>query len=198
MPRPTAEAEGCRTKNIMKKLCIISLFILLLLLLASCGATPTAKPTRQPGTLSLDMAPECVALQQGLCLVSEPGEPLGEGKTTIIDQKPVATFLGQSTALQIKVAEWTLVFDPGEGTPFSLGMTFPNAKLYPQGKNAGMSIERNGKKCDEVEGAFVDDILQSGQNGGNNTNPVSAFDIRFAMRCNKEPQVVYGRVKLPF
>jgi hypothetical protein len=198
VPRPTAEAEGCRTKNVMKRLCIISLFILLLLLLASCGATPTAKPTRQPGTLSLDMAPECVALQQGLCLVSEPGEWLGEGKTTIIDQKPVATFLGQSTALQAKVGEWTLVFDPGEGTPFSLGMTFPNSKLYPQGKNSGMTIEHGDKKCDEVEGAFVDDILQSGQKGGMNTNPVTAFDIRFTMRCNKEPQVIYGRVKLPF
>jgi hypothetical protein len=182
----------------MKRICIISLFILLLLLLASCGATPTAKPTRTPGTLSLAMAPECVALQQGLCLVSEPGESLGEGKTTIIDQKPVATFLGQSTALQIKVEDWTLIFDPGEGTPFSLGMTFPNSKLYPQGKNSGMTIEHAGKKCNEVEGAFVDDILQSGQNGGMNTNPVTAFDIRFTMRCNKEPQVLYGRVKLPF
>ncbi len=198
MPRPTAKVEGYRTKNIMKRVCIISLFILLLLLLAGCGATPTAKPTRQPGTLSLDMAPACVTLSQGLCIVSEPGESLGEGKTTIIDQKPEATFLGQSTALQAKVGEWTLVFDPGEGTPFSLGMTFPNAKLYPQGKNAGMSIERAGKKCTEVEGAFVDDILQSGQNGGMNTNPVSAFDIRFVMRCDKEPQVLYGRVKLPF
>jgi hypothetical protein len=198
VPRPAAEAEGCRTKNIMKRICIISLSILLLLLLSSCGATPTAKPTRQPGTVSLDMAPECVTLEQGLCIVSEPGESLGEGKTTIIDQKPEATFLGQSTALQIKVEDWTLVFDPGQGTPFSLGMTFPNAKLYPQGSNAGMTIEHAGKKCSEVEGAFVDDILQSGQNGGMNTNPVSAFDIRFAMRCDKEPQVLYGRVKLPF
>jgi hypothetical protein len=198
VPRPTAEAEGCRTKNIMKRICIISLFILLLVLLASCSPTPTAKPTRQPGTLSLDMAPQCVALEQGLCLVSEPGEWLGEGKTTIIDQKPVATFLGQSTALQIKVEDWTLVFDPGEGTPFSLGMTFPNSKLYPQGNNSGMTIEHGDRKCDEVEGTFVDDILQSGQKGGMNTNPVSAFDIRFAMRCNKEPQVIYGRVKLPF
>ena len=182
----------------MKRICLISLFILILLLLASCGATPTAKPTRQPGTLSLDMAPECVALQQGLCLVSEPGEWLGEGKTTVIDQKPVAAFLGQSTALQAKVGEWTLVFDPGENTPFSLGMSFPNSKLYPQGKNSGMTIEHNGKKCDEVEGTFVDDILQSGQKGGLNTNPVSAFDIRFTMRCNKQPQVILGRVKLPF
>ena len=185
----------------MKRICSISLFILLLASSTSaCSSTgaPTAKPTRQPGTLSLDMAPECVALQQGLCLVSEPGESLGEGKTTIIDQKPVATFLGQSTALQAKVGEWTLVFDPGENVPFSVGMTFPNAKLYPQGKNAGMSIERNGKKCNEVEGAFVDDILQSGQKGGLNTNPVSAFDIRFTMRCNKQPQVILGRVKLPW
>ena len=130
--------------------------------------------------------------------MSEPGESLGEGKTTVIAQKPVATFLGQSTALQIKVEEWTLVFDPGENTPFSVGMTFPNAKLYPQGKNVGMTVENNGKKCDEVEGAFTDDILQSGQKGGLNTNPVSAFDIRFTMRCNKEPQVIQGRVKLSF
>jgi hypothetical protein len=182
----------------MKRIGIISLFILLLLLLVSCGATPTAKPTRQPGTLSLAMAPECVTLEQGLCIVSEPGESLGEGKTIIINQKPEATFLGQSTALQIKVEDWTLVFDPGQGTPFSLGMTFPNAKLYPQGQDASMTIEHAGKKCSEVEGAFVDDILQSGQNGDMNTNPVSAFDIRFAMRCDKEPQVLYGRVKLPF
>jgi len=200
VPRPTAEAEGCRTKNIMKRICIISLFILLAICTSACSSTGarTANPTRQPGTLSLDMAPECVALQQGLCLVSEPGEWLGEGKTTIIDQKPVATFLGESTALQIKVEDWTLVFDPGENTPFSLGMSFPNSKLYPQGKNSGMTIEHNGKKCDEVEGTFVDDILQSGQKGGLNTNPVSAFDIRFTMRCNKQPQVILGRVKLPW
>jgi hypothetical protein len=200
VPRPTAEAEGCRTKNIMKRICIISLFILLASCTSACSSTGarTAKPTRQPGELSLDMPPECVTLQEGLCLVSEPGEWLGEGKTTVIAQKPVATFLGQSTALQIKVEAWTLVFDPGENTPFSLGMTFPNAKLYPQGKNVGMTVENNGKKCDEVEGDFVDDILQSGQKGGLNTNPVSAFDIRFTMRCNKQPQVIQGRVKLPF
>jgi hypothetical protein len=201
VPRPTAEAVGCRTKNIMKRICIILLlFIFLASFTSACGATGarTPQPARQPGTLSLDMAPECKALEQGLCLVSEPGEWLGEGKTTIIDQKPVATFLGQSTALQVKVGDWTLVFDPGEGTPFSLGMTFPNSKLYPQGKNSGMTIEHGDKKCDEVEGAFVDDILQSGQKGGMNTNPVSAFDIRFTMRCNKQPQVIQGRVKLPF
>jgi hypothetical protein len=110
----------------------------------------------------------------------------------------VATFLGQSTALQIKVEEWTLVLDPGENKPFSVGMTFPNAKLYPQGKNPGMTVEYNGKKCDEVEGDFVDDILQSGQKGGLNANPVTAFDIRFTMRCNKQPQVILGRVKLPW
>lgn len=130
--------------------------------------------------------------------MSEPGEWLGEGETTVIAEKPVATFLGQSTALQIKVGEWTLVFDPGENTPFSVGMTFPNAKLYPQGKNVSMTMEHNGKKCDEVEGAFTDDILQSGQNGALNTNPVSAFDIRFTMRCNKASQVIQGRVKLPW
>jgi hypothetical protein len=184
----------------MKRICIISLFILLAICTSACSSTGArvAKPTRQPGTLSLDMPPECKALEQGLCLVSEPGEWLGEGKTTIIDQKPVATFLGQSTALQAKVGEWTLVFDPGENVPFSLGMSFPNSKLYPQGKNSGMTIEHNGQKCDEVEGAFVDDILQSGQKGGLNTNPVSAFDIRFTMRCNKQTQVILGRVKLPW
>ena len=176
----------------MKRICIISLFILL----ASCTPVQKATPTRQPGTLSLDMPPVCIALQEGLCLVSEPGEYLGGGQTIVITQAPVATFLGQSTALQTTVGDWTLVFDPGENIPFSVGMTFPNAKLYPQGKNAGMTVENNGKKCDEVEGEFTDDILQSGQNGDLNANPVSFFDIRFSMRCNKEPQVILGRVKL--
>ena len=181
MPRPTAEAEGCRTKNIMKRICSISLFILL----ASCTPIQNAPPTRQPGELSLDMPSECMTLQEGLCVVSEPGEWLGEGKTTVIAQKPVATFLGQSTAIQIKVEEWTLVFDPGENTPFSVGMTFPKAKLYPQGKNVGMAVEYNGKKCDELEGEFTDDILQTAQNGEKQINPISSFDIRFTMRCNK-------------
>ena len=198
MPRPAAKAERCRTQNIMKRKCIISLFILLAICASACSSTGAqiAKPTRAPGELSLDMPPACITPQEGLCLVSEPGEWLGEGKTTVIAQKPVATFLGQSTALQIKVEDWTLVFDPGESTPFSVGMTFPNAKLYPQGKNAGMTVEHNGKKCDEVEGAFVDDILQTAQKGALQTNPVSAFDIRFTVRCNKEPQVIQGRVKL--
>jgi hypothetical protein len=178
----------------MKRMCVITLFIVL----ASCTPVQNATPTSQSGVLSLDMGPECKALQEGLCLVSEPGEWLGEGKTTIISQKPLATFLGQSTALQITVEDWTLVFDPGENVPFSVGMSFPNAKLYPQGKTASMTVEHNGRKCDEVEGEFTDDILQSGQNGGLNTNPVTAFDIRFAMRCNKETQVMQGRVKLPW
>jgi hypothetical protein len=198
VPRPTAEAEGCRTKNIMKRICIISLFVLLASCTSACSSTgvQNAKPTRQPGELSLDMPPVCIAMQEGLCVVSEPGEWLGEGKTTVIAQKPAATFLGQSTAVQIKVEEWTLVFDPGGNTPFSVGMSFPNAKLYPQGQNPGMSVEYNGKKCDEVEGAFVDDILQSAQKGELQTNPISSFDIRFTMRCNKESQVIQGRVKL--
>jgi hypothetical protein len=184
----------------MKRIYIISLFILLTICASACSSTGarTAKPTRQPGTLSLDMPPECVTLTQGLCLVSEPGEWLGEGKTTIIAQKPVAAFLEPSTALQVKVEDWTFVFDPGENTPFSLGMTFPNAKLYPQGKNVGMTIEHGDKKCDDVEGAFTDDILQSAQKGDFGINPISAFDIRFTMRCNRQPQVILGRVKLPF
>jgi hypothetical protein len=198
VPRPTAEAEGRRTQNIMKRICCLSLFILLVSFISACSSTgvQVAKPTRQPGELSLDMPPVCIALTEGLCVVSEPGESLGEGKTTVIAQKPVATFLGQSTAIQIKVEEWTLVFDPGENTPFSVGMSFPNAKLYPQGKNVGMAVEGNGKKCNEVEGSFVDDILQSAQKGELQTNPISSFDIRFTMRCNKESQVIQGRVKL--
>jgi hypothetical protein len=181
----------------MKRKCAISLFVLLVgYILASCTPDQTAEPTRQPGTLSLETPPECQPLAQGLCVVSEPGEWLGEGKTIVIDQKPEATFLGQTTALQVKVGEWTLVFDPGENKPFSVGMTFPKAKLYPQGKNASMTVENNGKKCDEVEGAFTDDTLQSAQNGDLNTNPVSWFDIRFTMRCNGEAQVILGRVKL--
>jgi hypothetical protein len=129
--------------------------------------------------------------------VSEPGEWLGEGKTTIINQTPEAAFIGESTAIQIKVEEWTFIFDPGEKKPFSVGMIFPNAKLYPQGKSVGMTVEHAEKKCDEVEGSFTGDILQSAQEGGLNTNPVSNFDIRFTMRCNKQPQVIQGRVKLP-
>jgi hypothetical protein len=75
-------------------------------------------------------------------------------------------------------------------------MSFPNAKLYPQGESVGMTVEHNGNKCNEVEGAFIDDILQSAQKGDQQTNPISSFDIRFTMRCNKEPQVIQGRVKL--
>jgi len=184
----------------MKRIGIIVLFILLASGTAACSSTGAVAPapTRAPGQLSLDMQPACLTLQQGLCVVSEPGEWLGEGKTTVIAQKPEATFLEPSTALQIKVEDWTLVFDPGENVPFSVGMSFPNSKLYPQGKNSGMTVERSGKKCNEVEGNFTDDILQGGQKGGLNANPVSAFDIRFTMRCNKQPQVILGRVKLPF
>jgi hypothetical protein len=76
-------------------------------------------------------------------------------------------------------------------------MTFPDAKLYPQGKNPGMTMEDNGKKCDTVEGAFTDDILQSAQNASSlNTNPVTSFDIRFAIQCNGETQAIHGRVVL--
>jgi hypothetical protein len=138
----------------MKRICIISVFILLAICTSACSSTgaKTAKPTRQPGELSLDMPSECKTLTEGLCLVSEP---------------------------------------------FSVGMTFPDAKLYPQGKNVGMTIEHGDKKCDVVEGVFTDDILQSAQKGDFGVNPISAFDIRFAMRCNEQPQVIYGRVKLP-
>ena len=197
MPRPAAEVEGSRTPNIMKRIISIPFFILLAgSILASCGQAQTAPPTRQPGQLSLDMQPECLSLQQGLCVVSEPGESLGAGQTTVISDKPEAAFLEQTTALQIKVQDWTLVFDPGGNTPFSVGMTFPNAKLYPQGKNPGMLVEHGDKKCTDVEGSFTDDTLQSAQSGSLQVNPISWFDIRFTMRCNGEPRVILGRVKL--
>jgi hypothetical protein len=179
----------------MKRLRILPLLILLILL-TSCGSGQDVTPTKQTGVLSLDTIPECRALREGLCMVSEPGEWLGEGQTIIINEKPEAVYLEPSTAIEIKIGEWTLIFDPGEGKPFSVGMTFPNAKLYPQGKGVGMSIETSEKKCDVVEGLFSDDILQSAEEDGFGKNPIEVFDIRFAMRCNDQPQVIKGRVKL--
>ena len=103
----------------------------------------------------------------------------------------------QIRALQVKIGQWTLVFDPGLNTPFSVGMTFPNAALYPQtGSNPSMTVENNGKKCDQVEGIFTDNILQTAQQGDQQVNPVTSFDIQFAMRCNKQSQVILGEVKL--
>jgi hypothetical protein len=176
----------------MKKICII----ILLILLAGCGSTQNEPATKELGVLSLDTPTECKALREGLCIVSEPGEYLGDGQTIIINEKPEAQYLEPSTAVEIKIGEWTLIFDPGEGKPFSVGMTFPNAQLYPQGKGVGMSIETADKKCDVVEGAFSDDILQSAEEGGLGKNPIEVFDIRFTMRCNDQPVVLHGRVKL--
>ncbi|HVM71959.1 MAG TPA: hypothetical protein VMT91_09380 [Anaerolineales bacterium] len=177
----------------MKKICIVSV---LFILLVSCTPVSTPPPTLQPGQLSLDIPSACSSMMQGLCIVSDPGEILGGGQPIVINQTPTAAFIGNSTALQIKVGDWTLVFDPGQNTPFSVGMTFPNAKLYPQTSTPGMSIENNGKKCDQVDGEFTDDILQTAQNGTTQVNPVSNFDIRFSMHCNQEKQVLTGRVKL--
>jgi hypothetical protein len=175
----------------MKRICII----FLLILLASCA--PKATPTKQAGVLSLDMQPECRNLIDGLCVVSEPGEWLGGGTTTVINERPEAAFLNESTALQIKIGGWTLIFSPGLNTPFSVGMSFPNATLYPAaGNGVSMTVENNEKKCDEVEGIFTDDILQTGQKDAQQINPVTSFDIRFSMRCNSQSQVILGRVKL--
>jgi hypothetical protein len=177
----------------MKRICIISLFILL----ASCTPVQNATSTKQTGELTLDMQPACKDLIDGLCVVSEPGEWLGEGKTTVITEKPEAAFLDDTTAIQIKIEGWTLVFSPGLNTPFSVGMTFPDATLYPAGGySVSMTVENNGKKCDDVEGTFTDDILQSAQKNEQQINPIMSFDIRFAMRCNKQHQVILGRVKL--
>jgi len=177
----------------MKRICTILLFILLV----SCTPVQKATPTSQQGVLSLDIPTECRTLREGLCVVSEPGEWLGEGKTTVISEKPEAAFLDETTAIQIKIGGWTLVFSPGLNTPFSVGMTFPNATLYPaEGSSVSMTVENNGKKCDEVEGTFTDNILQTAQKNEQQINPITSFDIRFAMRCNKQSQVILGRVKL--
>jgi hypothetical protein len=176
----------------MNRICLVSLF----LLLAGCTPGQTAEPTQQSGVLSLDTPTACKTLTKGLCLVSEPGEWLGDGQTTLIEEKPEAVYLEPSTAIRIQIQGWTLIFDPGENKPFSVGRTFSNAKLYPQEKGASMTIENGGKKCDEVEGKFTDDILQSAEEEGLGKNPISAFDIRFTMRCNGQPQVIIGRVKL--
>ncbi len=190
----TAEAEGHCAQNNMKRISIITLLILLLL--TSCGSGQKEPATKEVGVLSLDMPPECRILREGLCIVSEPGELLANGETIIITEKPEAQYLEPSSAIEIKIGEWTLIFDPGEDKPFSVGMTFPNAALYPQGKGAGMSIETNDKKCDVVEGAFSDDILQSAEENGMGKNPIEVFDIRFTMRCNNQTPVIHGRVKL--
>jgi len=44
-----------------------------------------------------------------------------------------------------------------------------------------MTIEHGDKKCDDVEGAFMDDILQSASKGGFGINPISR--LTFALRC---------------
>ena len=181
----------------MKRIGSITLIMLLAsCLLASCSSAPAATPTKSPGELSLDMPSVCLTMEEGLCIVSPPGASFGGGKTTVIKQKPTAAFLNDTSAIQIKVGDWTLVFDPGESTPFSVGMTFPNAKLYPQGNDVGMAVEENGNKCDPLEGEFVDDILQTAQSGEKQINPISGLDIRFSMRCNGEPLALQGRVKL--
>jgi hypothetical protein len=178
----------------MKRIRLVSLFILLL---ASCTTAQNSAPTTQGGGLTLDMQPACRDLLDGLCVVSEPGEWLGEGKTTVINERPEAAFLDETTALQIKIGGWTLVFSPGLNTPFSVGMTFPDATLYPAGGySVSMTVENNGKKCDTLEGTFTDDILQTAQKDQQQINPVTSFDIRFALRCNRQSQVVLGRVKL--
>jgi hypothetical protein len=181
-------------KNIMKRIRLASLLILLL---TSCASAKTATPANQTGVLTLDMQPACRDLIDGLCIVSEPGEWLGDGKTTVIKAKPEAAFLDETTALQIKIEGWTLVFSPGLNTPFSVGMTFPDATLYPAGGySSSMTVENGDKKCDNVEGIFTDDILQTAQKNEQQINPVMSFDIRFAMRCNRQSQVILGRVKL--
>jgi hypothetical protein len=175
----------------MKRICSILLFILL----ASC--TSKAPPTKQSGVLTLDMQPDCRNLIDGLCVVSEPGEWLGDGKTTVINERPEAAFIDETTAIQIKIGGWTLVFSPGLNTPFSVGMSFPDAVKYPAGGySVSMTIENNGKTCDDVEGTFTDDILQTAQKDDQQINPIHSFDIRFAMRCNRQSQVILGRVKL--
>lgn len=180
----------------MKRICIISLFILL----ASCAPVSTATPTPQPGQLSLNIPPACITMEDGLCLVPEPGEYLTGGKTVIINQAPVVAFLPNTSTLQVKVGDWTFIFDPGNNVPMSQGMTFPNAKLYPNGNYPGMSVEVDGKKCDQVDGEFLNSYVQAAQNVNNQQvqqiNPVTAFDINFSLHCNQEHQVVNGRVKL--
>ncbi len=171
----------------MKRINIISLFMLLL---AGCAQG-------QHQELSLDMPPACKDLGNGLCVVSSTGEWLGEGKTTVIDQKPTAAFLEDSTAIQIKAGDWNLILDPGLNTQFSTGTNFGDAALYPQGGyNHSMTLENNGRKCDDVEGAFIADALQSAQQGNQLLNPITSLDIRFTMRCNKQAQIIQGRVKL--
>ncbi len=176
----------------MKRICIISLFILL----ASCAPAQTGGSANQPGELALTMPSACQSMEDGLCIVSPAGETLGGGKTIVINQEPTAAFLEQTTAVQVKIQDWTLIFDPGGNTPFSVGMTFPGAKLYPQGQSVGMDVQNNGNKCSQLDGIFSDLILQSAQNGAQQINPISSFDILFALRCNGETEVLQGRVKM--
>ena len=160
------------------------------------GSNPASARVSAPAGLSIPAACQDIPGDTSLCMVSEAGDYIGAGRTTILTTND-ATFgarLGTGLEVYVQASDsWTLDFAAPSGSALHPGL-YTNATRYPFQKPeaAGLSIGGAGRGCNESSGQFqiLDLVVDPA------TQQVSQLAAIFEQHCEGGAPALRGVIRI--